>query len=240
MIFNGNDLLTFCGGGVSINKEIPPATVGRSITGIGGAGGHILGHVENAPKTYTARINLHGSTMADAWALKRKLAEWAYTAALADLIPTHDPSRRYRAICQSIGDPEFVWGACTVDVTFYIPDPYMLAVDARTIGGASNSATWTQNGTADPLISVTMTPTADSAYPTIYLNTVGIFTLNATVEANVPMVVDFGQKTVTVNGVSAMEDINYLYTDWHPVFADENTVEAEACTLSVEVIDRWL
>lgn len=240
MTFNGNDLLTFCGGGVSINKEIPPSTLGRTITGIGGAGGHILGNIENAPKTYTARINLHGQNMTDAWALKLKLAEWAYTDGLADLIPTHDPSRRYRAIVQSISDPEFKWGACTVDVVFYIPDPYMLSVETRTIGGDSNEATWKNHGTADPLITVTVTPTASYDYPTIYLNGTGIFTLNGTVGADVPMVVDFGQKTVTVNGANAISNINYLYTDWHPTFNSENTISVEASVISVEVVDRWL
>lgn len=240
MTFNGNDLIAFCGGGVSINKEIPPSTLGRTITGIGGAGGHILGNVENAPKTYTARINLHGHSMAEAWALKLRLAEWAYTDGLADLIPTHDPSRRYRAICQSISDPEFIWGACTVDVVFYIPDPYMLAVELRTVGGTSNEATWINRGTADPLITVTVVPSASYAYPTIYLNDTQIFMLNSTVGANVPIVVDFGQKYVSVNGASALTDINYLYTNWHPAFASENTIESEASTVSVEVVDRWL
>ena len=241
MIFNGLDIMTFCGGGVSINKEIPPFSLGRTITTIGGGGGHILGHVENAPKTYTARINLHASCMAEAWALKRTVAAWAMSCTtLADLIPTHDPAVRYRAVCQSVGDPEFKFGTCTVDVVFMIPDPHLLAVTPRVFGGTSNTVTWRNDGTAEPLLTVTIVGLADLSYPTIMLNTEAILTINDTVLKDVPIVVDFGQKTVKINGVYAQNRINYMLTDWHPVFSVDNTLSVEAATVTVEVIDRWL
>ncbi len=239
MIFNGRDLMAFCGAGVSINKEIPPATVGRTITSIGGSGGHILGHVEDAPKTFTARVNLHGQTMADAWALKLKLAEWARTDALADLIPTHDTSRKYRAIMQSIGDPEFKWGACTVDVTFYVPDARMIAVTPTTVTG-TDSVTITKTGSADPLMVVTFTPSADTELPEITLNGDTIFMVSGTVGAGVPCVVDFGAKTLMVNGVYAMERIVYTQTNWHPAFITTNTLAVDDAALTVEVTQRWL
>lgn len=241
MIFNGNDLLAFCGGGVSINKEIPPFTVGRTITAVGGAGGHILGNVANAPKVYTAKINLHGNSTAEAWAQKRRVAEWAMTTTeLADLIPSHDPARKYRAVCQGISDPEFKWGACTVNVDFYIPEPYMLSVYPLTVGGTSADPVFINNGTAEPLMTVRFVPLVDVDYPTIMLNGEAVLTINGTVGAGVPVVVDFGQKTAKINGVYAQDKINYMLTDWHPVFSQENTVSVEASTVTVEVIERWL
>lgn len=239
MIFNGRDLLTFCGSGVSINKEIPPATLGRSLTSVGGAGGRILGNADTAPQTYTARVNLHGQSMADAWQLKLKLAEWAYTATLADLIPTHDPGRKYRAICQSIGDPEFVWGACTIDLVFLIPDPYMLSVDTRVCTG-SGDVPFRNYGTADPLITVRFTPSATAQDPVIWLNGQVILGIVGDVEAGVPVVADFSTKAVTINGVHALEKIDYLHTNWHPPFARDNTISVEVSAVTVEVIDRWL
>lgn len=241
MIFNGFDLLTYCGEGVSINKEIPPATIGRTMTTIGGGGGHILGHVESAPKTYTARINLHGRSMAEAWALKRTVAEWAMSSTvLADLIPTHDPARRYRAICQSVGDPEFKFGACTIDVVFFIPDPRMLAVEPRVFGGDDNTVSWRNEGTAEPILKVTFVGLADLSYPTIMLNNEAILTINDSILTGVQTVVDFDKKTVMINGAYAQDRINYMLTDWHPVFARDNTLSVEAATVTVEVIDRWL
>lgn len=239
MIFNGRDLMAFCGAGVSINKEIPPATVGRSITSIGGSGGHILGHVEDAPKTYTARVNLHGQTMADAWALKLKLAEWARTDALADLIPTHDTARKYRAIVQSIGDPEFKWGACTIDVVFFVPDARMIAVSSTTATG-SGTATFAKTGSADPLLAVTFVPGVAVTDPEITLNGSTIFGVTGEVGADVPCVVDFEAKTLKVNGVYAMDKINYITTNWHPDFLASNTLAVEDAAITVEVTQRWL
>ena len=240
MIFNGRDLISFCGAGVSINKEIPPFTVGRTLTGIGGAGGHILGHAEDAPKTYTARINLHRTAMSDAWALKLKVAQWARSEGLADLVPTHDPTRKYRAICQGISDPTFVWGACTVDCVFWVPDARMLAVTPRSSGGTGSEAAFTNLGSADPVLKVTFVPLTTVSYPTIYLNGEAVLTVNGEVGADVPVVADFGAKTLKINGVMAMERINYMLTDWHPAFAAANTVGVEASTVSIEVTDRWL
>lgn len=239
MIFNRRDLVAFCGGGVSINKEIPPATVGRTVSAIGGAGGHILGNAENAPRTYTARINLHGQSMADAWALKRKLAAWAWSDGLADLVPTHDPGRKYQAICQSIGDPTFVWGACTVDVVFFIPNPYMLEREAHTYTG-SGEASFLNEGTADPLIVVRFVPTTTAYTPVIFLNGDVILSITQDVGAGVPVVADFAAKTLQINGVYALDKINYLNTDWHPEFLDENTIGVEVSDVTVEVINRWL
>lgn len=239
MIFNGRDLLAFCGAGVSINKEIPPASVGRAITSIGGANGHILGHAEDAPRTYTAKINLHGATMADAWALKLKLAEWAYTTTLADLIPTHDQARKYRAIVQSIGNPEFKWGACTIDVVFFIPDARMIEVYGTTASG-TGSASFFKTGTADPLMVVSFTPTADLTDPVITLNGSTIFAVNGSVLTGVPCVVDFDKKMLMKNGVVSQSEINYMQTNWHPDFAYINTIEIENADISVEVTQRWL
>lgn len=239
MIFNGRDLLAFCGAGVSINKEIPPASVGRAITSIGGANGHILGHAEDAPRTYTAKVNLHGATMADAWALKLKLAEWAYTTTLADLIPTHDQARKYRAIVQSIGNPEFKWGACTIDVVFYIPDARMIEVYSTTATG-TDSVSFLKTGTADPLMTVSFTPTADLTDPVITLNGNAIFAVNGNVLTGVPCVVDFDKKTLMKNGVVSQSEINYMQTVWHPDFAYTNTIEIDDADISVEVTQRWL
>ncbi len=239
MTFNGRDLLTFCGAGVSINKEIPPASVGRAITSIGGANGHILGNAEDAPRTYTARINLHGSTMSNAWALKLKLAEWAYTTGLADLIPTHDPDRKYRAIVQSIGNPEFKWGACTIDVVFCIPDARMISINSATVTG-TGSATFSKTGSADPIMVVSFTPTADLTSPVITLNGSTVFAINGSVLTGVPCVVDFEKKTLVKNGANAQSEINYMQTNWHPAFASSNTVAVTNATVSVEVTQRWL
>ena len=49
-----------------------------------------------------------------------------------------------------------------------------------------------------------------------------------------------GQKTVKINGAYAQNKINYMLTDWHPVFSVDNTLSVEAATVTVEVIDRWL
>jgi len=240
MIFNGKDLIAYCGGGISINKEIPPFSVGRSITSIGGAGGHIIGNVTREPKTYTARINLHGRSMHEAWELKLKVAEWAYTEALADLIPTHDPSRKYRAICQSISDPEFKWGACTVDVVFYIPDPFMLAVEPRTFGGAESSVSWRTNGTMDPLIKVTFTASETLNYPQIKLNGNTILGVVGEVGVGVICVADFDAKTLMLNGGFALTKINFTNTNWHPAFQENNTITVNNAVVSCEVVDRWL
>lgn len=239
MIFNGRDLVSFCGRGVSINKEIPPATIGRSITSIGGGGGRIIGHVEQAPATYVARVNLHGASMADAWALKRKLAEWAYTTGLADLIPTHDPSKRYRAICREISEPEFVWGAATVTVTFFLPDPYLLDLETRLVSG-TGQAKFIKAGSADPLMRISVTPQGSVTDPVIRLNGAVVFGVAGTVGAGVTIVVDFDQKTLLLGGVAANDRINFMVTEWHPEFQVNNTVTADSSYVVVEVVDRWL
>lgn len=240
MIFNGRDLVNYCGQGFSINKEIPPGMVGRSITTIGGAGGRLLGHAEDAPCTYTARVNIHGATMADAWIMRRKLAQWAYSDGLADLVPTHDSTHHYRAICQSVSDPEFKWGACTVTVTFLLPDARLLENGSNTYSG-TGSATFYRTGSAEPIIVVTFTPTSTVSAPTIKLNGTTVFGMTGTVSSGVPCVVDFDQKTLKVNGSYALNRISYNKTDWHPAFqGNSNTVVVTNASVSVEVTNRWL
>lgn len=239
MNFNGKDLLATVGSGISICKEIPPFMIGRNLTTLAGAKRVYLGTAGIASQTYTLKLNIYGGTMANAWAMRQKIAEWAYSEAEAPLIPTHQPSIYYNAILQEISNPTFVFGACTVDVVFLIPTPFAYAV-TKVYKTGTDSIAFTNNGTAEPMIKLTLVPSA-SVLPTVYVNSGMVFRATANVGENVPAVIDFEKRTYMVNQLYANDKINFLLTDWQPGWRKgNNIVTCSNTTLTAEIVQRWI
>lgn len=240
MKFNGNDLITFVGPKVSISKEIPPMMIGRKLTLLEGSRRIYLGSAGIAAQTYTLKLNIHAGSMANAWAVRHKIAAWAYSEDLAPLIPSHEPTIYYNAVLQSISSPTFVWGACVVDVVFLIPTPYAHAVTMLTPSG-SGSLTFDNLGSYDPAVRLTAIPDQNIENPTVLVNGLPAFVAVGAVETGVPMIIDFENKTYQVNGLYAMDKINFLTTDWAPGWVSgSNTIALNDCALSAEVVARWL
>lgn len=136
--------------GISIAKEIPPGSPTSQLETLSGSTGEIIAGRTIQQGEYTVRVNIAGKYAAQAWEIRRRLAEWACAAdsVTHPLVPTHWPSVCYDAILKDISPPEFTFGFAKIDVKFTLPRPFARDLAQHVSSYASTQATVTIGGTS--------------------------------------------------------------------------------------------
>lgn len=251
MKFNGIDPCTLHKG-ISIAKEIPPGTVTSQLETLSGSTGEVIVGRTIKQGEYIVRINIAGKYRAQAWEIRKLLAEWARTTDMVtgELRPTHWPDVHYDAILKEISPPEFTFGFGVIDVVFAIPRPFAVS---NILLGATNI----EGGSVKPVI-------GGSSYtrPTIWLYCKGgtgvylnvdfknYLRLTGTFEAGEQVEITTNPPNVRIRSTSgvwsdANDRIDFTATKFLKLAeaftpGEHNVMSAQASQIKIQWRDEWL
>lgn len=216
MRFNGIELRAVHRA-VSIGKEYPPGMAPRGIHTVQANAGEYLAAVTDERGEYRVDVNIAAHSKHEAYEVRRLLARWATSSGekTAKLEPTHDPGVTYDAICESISEPEFMFGFAVVEVVFALPTATATEKRPKTATGEGGAVLAIGgSGRVVPVITQTLAAKAEgltwSADGAPFLRIEGEIAAGAEVKA------DFATNALTIDGEHAEARIDYTASSWRP------------------------
>lgn len=203
---------------ISVSKEIPPGCPERTIETVNGWDGETFAAVRTERGEYQTKINIACRSMAEAWEVRARLAQWAGSGdGVGELEPTHWPGKAYEAVLESISPPEFHFGFAEVDVVFSLPRPY--AHDtyiSRASGAGSAEMAVGGDSVCRPAIKQTI---KDEQTGLVWkLDGETFLSLVGTLAAGTVVQMDTKAGSLTVGGNHAESMIDYTASRWRPGF----------------------
>lgn len=240
MRFNGIDLLTLHPD-ISIAKEIPPGMAEKNIRTIEQRRSERITGVDVMQGEYIVKVNLAATTWEEAWWLRTLVAGWASSSGenTAELEPTHWPSVVYDAIAKSIEAPKFTFHQAVMEVVFTLPEPFARD-QIISIAKGTNKAIMQIGGTAEARPQITFTPDTGTPLLQLFANDKAFFAVKDVAKGE-NIAIDMDKGTLTIDGLPAMERIDYMHTDWAPGFLPGvYTITADvAGTIEARWYNRW-
>lgn len=242
MIFNGIDP-RMLHPSISIRREIPPGTAKRRILTVSGTDGEIVSEVIVEAGEYIVQVNIAGRTPGEGWAMREKIAAWAASSGkrTAKLTPTHRPDRFYEAILSGIGDPQFMRGFATLDVTFFVPRPIALSANASMAGG-TGKMTPRIGGSAPARPTIAQTLEADTDALMWTMNGRKILTVRGRLAAGTKIQMDTARESLTADGENILPMIDPQNSEWRPGYAPgrHEIASSDGGAMEMRWRDEWL